>query len=177
VQSPPVKSTFLVHEVVALSGFTKHMLDYLAREDIFAPSEGGGRGRARHYSYADVVLLRALNSICVGKGKIRHLRAALAKFRAEIGPMRPGQRLDKQLFVQGDELCFVSAAEGSRQLRTGQMTFSFVVDMSAVSQGVADGVVPVPGTLDFALTEEAAAKAESERQKVWLALRTKRAVA
>ena len=154
------------------------MLDYLAREDIFAPSEGGGgRGRARHYSYADVVLLRALNSICVGKGKIRHLRAALSKFRAEIGPMRPGQRLDKQLFVLGDELYFVSAAEGSRQLRTGQMTFSFVVDMSTVSQGVADGIVPVPGTLDFALTDEAAAQAEGERQKVWTALRIKRAVA
>lgn len=172
----PVKSTFAIHEVVVLSGFTKYMLDYLAREDIFAPTAlvKGNRGVRRHYAYEDVVLLRALNAICAGKGKIRHLRDALLRFRATFGPMKPGQRLDKQLYVQGDELCVYSGAEGGRQLRSGQMTFSFVVDLSVVSQEVADCVEVEPKTGRFKLTEMAARAAETERQRVWSLIKTRR---
>jgi hypothetical protein len=168
--------TFLVHEVVVLTGFTKYMLDYLAREDIFAPSstEKSSRGVRRRYTYEDVVLLRALNAICAGKGKIRHLKDALVRFRATFGPMRPGQRLDKQLYVQGDELCVFTSAEGGRQLRSGQMTFSFVVDLSAVSQALADCVEFEPRTGEFRLTNEAARKAEEERQKTWSTVKTRR---
>lgn len=172
----PVKSTFAIHEVVVLTGFTKYMLDYLAREDIFAPTGlvKGIRGVRRRYTYEDVVLLRALNAICAGKGKIRHLRDALVRFRATFGPMKPGQRLDRQLYVQGNELCAYTGAEGGRQLRSGQMTFSFVIDLSVVSQEVADCVDVEPRTGTFRLNEMAAREAEEERQRLWSLVRTRR---
>lgn len=172
----PVKSFFTIHEVVVLSGFSKYMLDYLAREEIFAPSGhcDGRRGMRRRYTYEDVVLLRALCSICAGKGKIRHLKEALLKFRAEFGPMKPGQRIDRQLFVHGNELCAYTGPESGRQIRSGQMTLSFVVDLSVVSQAVADCVVVKPGIEGFALTKSAASKAEQERQRIWAPVRARR---
>lgn len=171
-----VKSYFVTHEVVVLTGFSKYMLDYLAREDIFAPTgqAQGNRGVRRRYAYEDVVLLRALNVICAGKGKIRHLRDALLAFRSTFGPMKPGQRLDKTLFVQGDELCVYTSSEGGRQLRSGQMTFSFVVDLSVISQGVADCIEVEPGTGRFQLTRMAALEAEEERQRIWALAKARR---
>lgn len=172
-----VKSFFSIHEVVALTGFTKYMLDYLTRDGIFAPSDQGvgGKGVRRRYTYADVVLLRALFAICAKRGKVRHLKDALLTFREKFGAIKPGQRLDQQLFIQGDELCVYTEAEGGRQLRSGQFTFSFVLDLSVVSQEVAACVEVDRATGRFRLTEMAAQRAETERQKIWQPVKQKRA--
>jgi hypothetical protein len=171
-----VKSFFTVHEVVVLTGFSKYMLDYLTRAEIFPPSgnDDARRGRQRRYLYVDVVLLRALHTICAGKGKIRHLKTSLDKFRTEFGVMRPGQRLDKCLFVQGNELCVYDGAEGGRQLRSGQITFGFFVDLAAVSQEIADCVIPGPSAREFALTVEVARAAEAARQEIWAPIKKAR---
>lgn len=159
-----------------LSGFTKHMLDYLAREDIFRPSDDQdrGRGRRRRYSYEDLVLLRALHTICAGKGKIRHLKDSLAALRAEIGPVSPGHRIDRLLFVEGDELCLRTGSDGGRQLRTGQMTLAFVVDLRTVSQYVAEAITIDGKSGVVFLKPEAAKKAEAERLKTWAPIRSRR---
>src|SRR5437016_3433723 len=121
MKPPPVKNHFDVHEVVVITGFSRYMLDYLAREDIFALADQARRqGVRRRYTYEDVVLLRALNLICTRKGKIRHLRESLQRFRAEFGPIRPGQQLARTLFIDGDELAVYPATEAARQLRSGQ---------------------------------------------------------
>jgi hypothetical protein len=173
---PAVKSFFTVHEVVVLTGFSKCMLDYLTRAEIFAPSGNAdaGRGRQRRYMYEDVVLLRALHAICAGKGKIRHLKAALAAFRAEFGPLKPGQRVNQCLFVQGDELCVKTSAEGGRLLRSGQLTLGFFVDLTAVSQQIADCVIPSASGNEFALVGVVAAAAEAVRQQSWAPIREAR---
>jgi hypothetical protein len=175
---PPqnVKTSFALHGVVALTGFSKHMLDYLVREAIFAPASMGvpRRGVRRAYSYADVVLLRALSVICAGKGKIRHLKEALASFRREFGQLSPGQRLDRILFVQGDELCVYSPTEGGRHIRSGQMTFSFVIDLGRVSDEIAKSVVVNRDTKQFSLTPAVARRAEQERQRIWAPLKARR---
>lgn len=177
MQRQNVKSSFAIHEVVVLTGFTKYMLDYLMREDIFSPSapSASHRGLRRRYTYEDVVLLRALHVICAGKGKIRHLKEALMRFRTEFGRLVPGRRLDKQLFVQGDELCIYSPAEGGRQLRTGQLTLSFVIDMAVISGEIAKCVVVNPKSGQFALTPAVARKAEEERQRIWAPVKARRA--
>ena len=174
-----VKSSFAIHEAVVLSGFTKHMLDYLARENIYRPSldEASVRGRRRRYSYEDLVLLRALHTICVGKGKIRHLKNTLAALREELGPIAPGQRIDRLLFVEGNELCLRTGSEGGRQLRTGQMTLAFVVDLKAVSIHLADSVVTDKASGVVSLRPEAARQAEEERQRIWGPIRARRQAA
>lgn len=162
-----VKSTFSTFEVSVLTGFTKYMLDYLLRDGIFVPGGRQGRGVKREYSYADVVILRALNTICAGKGKIRHLRQSLSAVRDQIGPLCPGQRLDRLMFVLGDELCLRTSTDGGRQLRSGQLTLGFFVDMGEVSQGVADCVIPVGTSGDFRLTEGVVIAAQAEKLAYW----------
>jgi DNA-binding transcriptional MerR regulator len=174
----PVKSTFAVHEVVALTGFSKYMLDYLVREEIFAPTGrvNRRRGTRREYTYSDVVLLRALYAICAGKGKIRHLREALTNFRIQFGQITPGTRLETLLFVNGDELCVYTASEGGRHLRSGQGTFSFVIDLKYISKEIADCVVVNRETFQFSLTQAAARRAEVERQRIWAPMKARRQV-
>ena len=174
-----IKTHFVLHEAVTITGFTKYMLDYLAREGIFTPNseKRGRRGLRRRYTYADLVLLRALHKICAAKGKIRHLKDALLQFRKEFGPLRPGQKLDSQLFVQGDELCVYTSSEGGRQLRTGQITFSFVIDLSVVAREVAECVVVGARSEGFRLTTEVARQAEEERQRIWAPVKARRAMA
>ena len=171
------KAEFLLHEVVVLTGFSKYMLDYLAREDIFRPSgaETGIRGRRRVYSFEDLVLLRALKTICTSNGKIRHLKDSLAALRREVGVIRPGQRLDQLLFVEGCELCTKTGADGGKQLRTGQMTFGFFVDLRAVSAELSDSIVVDVQTGRHVLRPAFAAKAEAHRQRIWQPIRERRA--
>ena len=155
------------------------MLDYLRREEIFLPAGQplGKKGKRRRYTYADVVLLRALHGICEGRGKIRHLKADLARFREEFGSLRPGQRVEKCLFVLGDELCVRTGVESGRQVRSGQLTLGFFVDLGAVSQDIADSVVvPGPSRLEFHLTPTAAARAEAVKMQHWEPIRLRREV-
>jgi hypothetical protein len=173
-----VKASFATHEVVVLTKFSRHMLNYLAREDILSPSMGGKRrGVSRSYSYEDVVLLRALSAICTGKGKIRHLKEALASLRTEIGPIRPGTRLKELLFVEGDELCIRAGGKVARQLRNGQHTLLFVVDLEQVSGAVADAISVDKASGKFSLISSVAAEAEAERQRSWTPIRDRRAKA
>ena len=172
-----VKLTFAVHEVVVLTGFTKYMLDYLVREDIFAPYNPiASRGRRRSYSYADVVLLRALFSICAGRGKVRYLKASLAAFRQELGPISPGLKLDQLLTVEGDKLCVRDPDLPSRELLTGQMIFSFVLDLREASAAVAEQIIVDPATGVVKLTPRAATEAEAVRQAIWAPIKARRAL-
>jgi hypothetical protein len=165
---PPVKTYFLVHEVEHFTGFSRYMLDYLAREEIFVASMSprDQRGVKRRYSYGDVVLLRALYAICKTNGKIRHLKESLLRFRMAVGPIRPGMRLGQLLFVEGDELCLRAPGEGVRVLRTGQMMLTSVVDLDAVTAEIADGVI-VESQEAFRLTAAAEAEVERIRQRHW----------
>lgn len=166
-----VKKSFVIHEVVVLTGFSKYMLDYLAREQIFEaslpPVEERRRGKRREYSYEDVVLLRALHAICVGRGKIRNLKSALVAFRREFGQISPKQRIARHLVVQGDELCVVTANGTMRQLRDGQMTLSLVIDLAEVRGEIDSQIDYDADTESFTLKSKIAAKAEAEKAKIW----------
>lgn len=176
MQDRRVKTHFDVHEVVTLTGFSRHMLDYLSRQEIFIPAGQVGRirGRKRRYTYDDVVLLRALKLICSSKGKVLHLRESLRAFRNEFGPLIPGQQLSRTLFVDGNKLAVYPPGEAARQLRSGQHIFSFVADLSVITRELAHSVV-VEASGKFRLTPAMAKKAEQERQRVWQSIRARRA--
>lgn len=177
MQTGSVKFYFSIHEAIVITGFTKYMLDYLSREEIFAPSINArvGRGIKRQYTYEDLVLLRVLHRICAANGKIRHLKDALLEFRQQFGPLKPGQKLDQLLFVQGNELCTFTSNEGGRQIRSGQMTFSFVVDLSEVVKEISKCVVFEPRAKGFLLTAETSRLAEVEKQRSWGPVKERRA--
>ena len=174
-----VKRTFFTHEAVVLTGFSKYMLDYLAREDIFRPS---GRkesipGNKREYSFEDVVLLRALKTICAGKGKIRHFTRSLQSYRRTFGPLLPGQHIEEFLVVQGNRLCAYDGGKGPVDLITGQRTLSFVVDLGMMVRDLGRHVVLEPSTNALRLTKAAKLKADAERERTWAPIRARRAKA
>ena len=152
------------------------MLDYLVREEIFVPSLGSQRtkGLKRRYTYQDVVLLRTLHEICVRKGKISHLRDALNQFRSEFGSLLPGQRVDQKLFVERNQLHVYTGSQSGRQLRTGQMTFAFIADLSTISKELARCIRFEPRSGDVSLIPELASKAEEERQRIWGPIKARR---
>lgn len=171
-----IKRTFYTHEAVVLTGFSKYMLDYLAREDIFRPS---GRsvsvpGHRREYSFEDVVLLRALKTICVGKGKICHFTRSLKNYRKNFGPLLPGQRIEQFLVVQGNRLCAYDNGDGPIDLITGQRTLSFVVDLKVVIQEVESHIIFDRKTNALRLTKAAKLKADAERERNWAPIRARR---
>lgn len=178
MKSPSIKSTFAVHEVCALTGFSKYMLDYLVRDGIYAPSTTmsiRGRGVRRQYTYVDVVVLRALNHICKEAGRVRYLRPALEEVRRRYGGVRPGDRLDEML-VAYDGTLHVRTNEGTlRDPITGQLAFSFFVDMAQVTKVLADKVIVVDRERStFQLSQSTAEEAEIIRQKYWEKTRQKR---
>lgn len=166
-----IKKSFVIHEAAVLTGFSKYMLDYLAREKIFEaslpPIEERRRGKRREYNYEDVVLLRALRAICNGRGKIRNLKQALVAFRREFGQISPGQKIGRHLVVQGDELCVVTANGTMRQLRDGQMTLSLVVGLAEVRDEIDSQIDYDADTKSFTLKSKTAAAAEAEKAKIW----------
>ena len=172
-----VKHTFFTHEVVVLTGFSKYMLDYLAYEDIFRPTGRSdlASGKVRTYSFEDVVLLRALKTICAGKGKIRHFSQSLKNFRRTFGPLEPGQPIERFLVVQGNRLCAYDGGEGAIDLITGQRTLSFIVDLGAVLRSVSRQVVLDRKTNELRLTKAARLKADAERERAWAPIRERRA--
>lgn len=178
---PCVKKSFPTHEAVVLTGFSKYMLDYLAREQIFVaslpPAGERRRGKRREYSYEDLILLRALHAICVGRGKVRNLKSALAAFRRDFGQIAPGQKIARHLVVQGDELCVVTETGTLRQLRNGQMTLSLVVNLSEVRDEIDSQIDYDTETKCFALKSKAAVAAEAERAKNWQPIAQRRLVA
>ena len=171
-----VLTSFALHEVVVLTGFTKHMLDYLAREDILSPARGeqDRRGKRRRYSYEDVVLLRALHTICAGRGKVRFLKQSLAAYRAEAGRLIPGQRIDQLLVVEGDKLCIREPKSSFRELATGQLAFSFVVDLLEVTSAIASRLEVDEFSGVATLNVDAARDAERVRQEAWAPIRARR---
>lgn len=174
-----IKHTFFTHEAVVLTGFSKYMLDYLAREDIFRPSgrKDGVPGSKRKYSFEDVVLLRALKTICAGKGKISHFTKSLKSYRRTFGPLLLGQKIEEFLVVQGNRLCAYDGGEGTIDLITGQRTLSFVVDLGMVVRDVERHVVLDPRTNALRLTKAAKLKADAERERNWAPIRARRAKA
>jgi DNA-binding transcriptional MerR regulator len=170
-----VKSYFLVPEVEHFTGLSKYMLDYLVREDIFLPSASTAdkRGVRRQYSYADVVFLRALSEICRAKGRIRHLRKSLLNLRMTVGPLRPGMRLDRLLFVDANDLCLRTSGEGAVVLRSGQMVLAAFVDLAEVTSRISEGIIVEREGL-FRLTDEAQAEAEKIRRANWERVRKAR---
>lgn len=179
MSSSSVKRTFFTHEAVVLTGFSKYMLDYLAREGIFCPSgrKEGIPGSKREYSFADIVLLRALKTICAGKGKIRHFTRSMKNYRRTFGPLLPGQQIEKFLVVQGDSLCAYESGAAPIDLITGQRTLSFVVDLGMVVRDVERHVVLDRATAALQLKKAAKLKADAERERHWAPIRTRRAKA
>lgn len=157
-----------------MTGFSKHMLDYLEREQIYVSSGNPtkGRGNRRLYNYADIVLLRALKTICDDVGKIRHLKMSLDAFKQRYGGLQPGMSPGAFLIARRGKL-YVKNGSLVEETVTGQQAFSFVVDMSAVTKSLESKFSNLE--ISFNLKNNVLRQAEEIRQRHWAPIQQRRA--
>ena len=60
---------FRIKEAARYTGLTVKMVDYLCRREIVVPSTKGktGRGRARSFTFGDLVFMKILNDFTIDK--------------------------------------------------------------------------------------------------------------
>lgn len=134
-----MKAEFHASEVSRLAGFEKPwMLSYLEREQIFVRQKFKDKrhGRARKYTFADIVVLRAINRLLEMGARPSRIK----KILSELGRMEEFQgsrpRVEKlasavgtRLFVtEGQAYVLDSGARIIDLIASNQFAFGFMVD-------------------------------------------------
>jgi len=132
-----------------LAGFAKPwMLGHLEREGIFVRehAEDTRHGRARKYTFADIVILRSINrllEIGARPARIKAIISTLGKISGLSGTREQvealsrtlGTRLfisEKEAFILDDDQRLLSL------LSTGQLAFGFMIEFSECVRPVVD---------------------------------------
>jgi len=108
------------------------MVDYLCRHELVVPSmrASPGRGRARLFTFWDVVLLRAINRILSAGVPVARLKKGLADIQKELKGLTPEEAIVRRFVVtDGHEVMLVNDANDIVELTNkGQLAFAFVLD-------------------------------------------------
>lgn len=114
------------------------MVDYLCRSGVLSPSRkrAPGRGRARLYSWDDIVYLRVLNKLLSRGLPVRGLKNALSAAKKYQGRFDRGQKPSKYLITDGTKVWFETTNQGLVDLMDGQLEFAFIIDMHRVHDEV-----------------------------------------
>ena len=139
-----LKETFSVAEASKLSGLTVTMIDYVERLESLMPSGPKARckGMDRYYSFADVVMLRALRRMLDAGLSVKKLKSALAELDVRR-TITPDDLPAALLLTDGKDIYFKRAKDVLEQLSSGQLTFAFVIEMSRLRREVTQQLVVV----------------------------------
>ncbi len=135
-----LRQYFTLGEAARLGRFRSGtMVDYLARNGIVRPSvrPNPGRGRNRLYSFADAVLLRALNRLLergIPVARLGRVQAAYAKLMQGIEPGRLPARF---LMTDGERAFFRDDPAALIELSGKDgLAFALVLDMQPILEEV-----------------------------------------
>ena len=116
-----------------LVGLSAPMLEYLCRHQIVIPNAAPcrGRGRARRYSFGDLVLLKVVSKLLANGISVSKMRAALRGLQKRHVDL--SSVLKKSVLVTDGRSVYLLDKSGTLEdLRFGQMTFAFVVELNAI---------------------------------------------
>lgn len=120
-----------------LSDLSISMVDYLCRTKIVVPTTNvRGRGRRRIYTFAEVVVLRAISKLLnagVGVSKLGNALKALRKYHTEI---TPDSLSSLYLVTDGKEVFLRQKDDMLECLVSGQMAFAFVIEISSIRKEI-----------------------------------------
>lgn len=123
-------------------GLSVHTLNYLAREGYLVPFylRSGRRGKTRYYSYRDLVIARLVQKLLSAGLEISRLKAGIKKLPEYVNWPSARSAADSPLGLlatDGRDL-FFPQKDGTLLSLTqeGQLTFAFVLDMSAAEDEV-----------------------------------------
>lgn len=135
------KNWFTTRDITRLTGLTPYMVDYLCRAEIVVParmgSRGRGRGKARRFSFSDLVALRTYARLLQQGVSVKRLRSAhktwTRHFKTTDAPV-PAARF---LITNGRDVYLKQPDEALAELtKGGQFAFSFVVDLHEISREI-----------------------------------------
>lgn len=128
-----IKRHFVSVEAAHLSGLSRHMIDYLCRTGVVRPSgrAAPGRGRHRHYTFGDVVLLKAISGLLTGGLPVRKLKTALDQLRKrDFKGLTEASMIGRYLITDGKRIFLRDRPNALEDLTaSGQFAFAFVVDI------------------------------------------------
>lgn len=140
-----VLNGFTALEVEAITGLSKPMIDYLAREGYLTPYYGKERppekarvrGLVRYYSYRDLVVARVVQRLRECGLELKRLKSAICTLSEDRAWFPPGKRPFDLLATDGKEVYFYHQNGSLVELtKQRQQAFSFVVDVAKVQREV-----------------------------------------
>lgn len=108
------------------------MVDYLCRHGLITPSGEGarGRGRARRYTFPDLVLLRVVAKL-LGQGiSVRGFRKSFLAAKQRQANIR--QILARRYLVTDGNRVYLQNDGVLERIDSGQTSFAFVMDLEPV---------------------------------------------
>jgi DNA-binding transcriptional MerR regulator len=157
-----MESMYTAAEASRLAGFEKPwMLVHLEREAIFCRAHAGDKrqGRARKYTFTDVVILRSINRLLelgARPARIKKILSGLGQTKGLDGTRKQVEALSRslgtRLFVSDQQAFIVDDDKTIMDLlSSGQLAFGFMVDFSNCVRPVADVI----------------SKYDTQRKKLW----------
>ncbi|WP_417320956.1 MerR family transcriptional regulator [Emcibacter sp.] len=132
-------SKYTVDDAAKLSGLSKTMVNYLCRHELLEPtaSKRPGRGRARQYTFGDIVILRALCRLLDAGVSVARLKTALKNIKKYHPKITPNSLPAKYIVTDGKEVFFRHTQESLELLDSnGQMAFAFVIELGILQNEI-----------------------------------------
>ena len=132
-----MNNLFEIGYAAKLSGLTVSMVDYLCRTKIVIPSTNErGRGRKRLYTFAEVVVLKAVSKLLKAGVDVCKLGKALKALRKYHPEITPDTLPNMYLVTDGEEVYFRQKDNVLECLATGQMSFAFVIEIESIRKEI-----------------------------------------
>lgn len=114
------------------------MVNYLCRTHVVEPSCTckRGHGRARHYSFGDVIALRLIAKLSQTGVQPLRLRAAMQGIRQFHPQITLTSLPARYVVTDGADLYLRSENDAVERMRDGQMAFAFVVELAQLQAEV-----------------------------------------
>jgi DNA-binding transcriptional MerR regulator len=125
---------FSAGEAARLAGMTPSMVDYLCRTKVLVPSLGTvrGRGRARQYSFGDVVVLRLLSRLLESGISVLRMKRGLQALRKRHPEITPASLPANYVVTDGITIYLRHGKDRLEEAANGQGTFAFVLELARV---------------------------------------------
>jgi hypothetical protein len=140
------KGWYSTHDLVVYGRLkSRHMVAYLCRTGILVPSLSPSRdkGKRLQFSFADLLLARAVSTLLAKGVSVEKLRTVLKTLRTKLGRDAARALTDKHVVIVGNRVYLHDSPEALLDLTgAGQLAFYFVLDVRvAPSWVIPDGRV------------------------------------
>jgi DNA-binding transcriptional MerR regulator len=145
--SDVVKDHFTTGDLVHYAKLSSHMVNYLCRYGVLEPtlSSERRRGLVRKFSYADLLLGRAVSTLLAAGVSVIALRRALSTLRCKLKAVPLAAFQSRAIAIVGSGVYVSEPGQPLVDLgANGQLAFHFVLDAGQLPQPSGRRSAPAP---------------------------------